>query len=166
MGAMGAGKTTIGNILADHVDNPYLDNDDELALLTGMTPKQLSAITVEELHRLEDSYLLNLSRRPAPWIAGVAGSVVDNRENIRIIEPIFSIYLYRPIESLLLHTGDTGVGRQALSSGAQEIIRERFERRDPRYRELASLEVEISDDPFADVAKILVAIEQLPTKQY
>ena len=159
MGAMGAGKTTIGNILAGHLGAPYLDNDDELALLTGMTPEQLSTIGVDELHRLEDSYLLNLSRLPAPWIAGVAGSVVDNPENIRIIEPIFSIYLYRPIESLLINTGKTGVGRQALSSGAQEIIRARFERRDPRYRELAGLEVEISDDPIADVAKILEALK-------
>ena len=159
MGAMGAGKTTIGNILASHLGAPYLDNDGELALLTGMTPKQLSAINVDELHRLEDLYLLNLSRRSAPWIAGVAGSVVDSPENIQLIRPLFSIYLYRPVESLLLNTGDSGVGRQALSSGAQEIIRARFERRDPRYRELANLEVEISDDPFADAAKILVAIK-------
>ena len=159
MGAMGAGKTTIGKILASHVGAPYLDNDDELALLTGMTPRQLSAIGVDELHHLEDMYLLNLSRRSAPWIAGVAGSVVDNPENFSLIQPIFTIYLYRPIESLLLNTGVTGVGRQALSSGAQEIIRTRFERRDPRYRELANFEVAISDDPLADAEKIFAAIE-------
>jgi shikimate kinase len=159
MGAMGAGKTTIGNILASHLGAPYLDNDDELALLTGMTPEQLSTIGVDELHRLEDLYLLNLSRRSAPWIAGVAGSVVDNSENFPLMQPIFSIYLYRSIESLLINTGKTGVGRQALSFGAQEIIRARFERRDPRYRQLASFEVAISDDPLADVGKILAAIK-------
>ncbi len=159
MGAMGAGKTTIGNILASHLRAPYLDNDDELALLSRMTPEELSAIEVDELHHLEDVYLLNLSRRSAPWIAGVAGSVVDNPENIVLIQPFFTIYLYRPLASLLVNTGETGVGRQALSSGAEEIIKARFERRDPLYRELANLEVEISDDPIADATKILAAIK-------
>lgn len=159
LGAMGAGKTTIGKILASHLHVPYLDNDDELAFLTQLTPDQLSTIKVDELHDLEDLYLQNLARRPAPWIAGVAGSVVDNPENSALIEPFFSIYLFRPLESLLINTGETGVGRQALTSGAREIIRARFERRDPRYRELAKLEVEISDDPIADAAKILAAIK-------
>ena len=45
------------------------------------------------------------------------------------------------------NAGTTGVGRQGLVENPSEVIRERFERRDPRYRRIASLIIDISVGP-------------------
>jgi shikimate kinase len=45
--------------------------------------------------------------------------------------------------------------RQALAENAQAVITERFMRRDPHYREVASYTCELGDIPQVDAAKII-----------
>jgi shikimate kinase len=155
VGPMGAGKTTIGTLVSAELGWKYIDNDAEMAEISGLSEAELSQLSVPELHGLEESYLMNIASRPGPFIAGAAASVVENIENLKVMQELSTIYLYIPLELQLERAGGVGIGRQALQENPDEVIRERFIRRDPRYRQAADLTLELSDSPEADAAKLV-----------
>jgi len=161
IGAMGAGKTTLGLILARELGWSYIDNDHEMARLSGMSEAELSSLSIQQLHDLEENYLMDILNRPAPYIAGAAASVIDKDECISLLQSVTAIYLYLPVTELLHRSkiGKSGVGRQALNNGdAEKVISERFTRRDPRYRKAASIVLELSSDPESDAKRILAQL--------
>jgi shikimate kinase len=158
IGAMGAGKTTIGKILARELNWPYVDNDAEMARISGISEEELSKLPVPDLHQLEENYLLEILSRPAPYIAGAAASVIEKPQMVELLKSVTALYLYLPIDQLLTRAriGHSGVGRQALQDeSAGKIITERFIRRDPLYREASQFVVELGDDPEFDATTIL-----------
>jgi len=171
LGSMGAGKTTIGTELSLALGWPYIDNDDELSVITGFSRQELSQLPIPQLHEYESQYLHRLAAKPGPFIAGAAGSVVDYEDNHTDIESMFSVYLFIPLETIYQRVGDSGVGRQIYSANSttedhdeidkgREILRERFERRDPLYRKLSKITIELSIDPHADTLKIIKALSE------
>ena len=161
IGAMGAGKTTIGKILARELEWPYIDNDGEMARISGMSEAELSQLAVPDLHQLEENYLLEILSRPAPYIAGAAASVIEKPQMIELLKSVTSIYLFLPIDQLLARArgGHSGVGRQALQDeSAGKIITERFIRRDPLYRDAAQFTLELGEDPEIDASSLLAKI--------
>ena len=72
IGPMGAGKSTIGKILAQELKWPYFDNDTELSQLSGLSAEELGEMPVAELHVLEALCFKEILSRPAPFISGVA----------------------------------------------------------------------------------------------
>jgi shikimate kinase len=157
IGAMGAGKSTIGNRLSELLGWPYIDNDYEMSKMAHMSMKELAALDVPTLHKLEHDYLVDVLGRPAPLIAGAAASVGDDLPLLEALKDQFTIYLHVPLEKLKSRAGSSGVGRQAFSENPMEIIRERYERRDPRYRAVACLIIDPSD-PVADAKTIIDAL--------
>jgi shikimate kinase len=153
VGAMGVGKSTVGKLLAEILDWEYIDNDFEISKLASLSIKQLSQLDVPTLHALESDYLRDILNRPTPLIA--AASIADNLNLINALGNEFTVYLHSPLENLMKNAGTTGVGRQGLVENPSEVIRERFERRDPRYRSVASLLIDISVGP-ESAAKLIV----------
>lgn len=147
VGAMGVGKSTVGKLLAEMLAWKYTDNDFEISKLASLSIKQLSQLDVPTLHAFESDYLKDILTRPTPLIAGAAASIADDLNLIDLLENEFTVYLHLPLENLLKSAGTTGVGRQGLVENPSEVIRERFERRDPRYRRIASLIIDMSVGP-------------------
>ena len=150
IGPMGAGKTTLGNILAARFACKYFDNDHEMTTLYGFSQEELSSMSVSELHTLESRYLADILKKDAPFITGAAASVVDYPANCELLTSATSIYLRIPLEQVLVRAGSTGVGRQALTDGGEKLLTERYLRRDPIYKEVAALTVDLSDQPQRD----------------
>ena len=155
VGAMGAGKTTIGRIIAVELSWTYVDNDYEMAKRTSLSLEELSALDVPTLHNFEAMYLKDVLSRPGPLVAGAAASVADNEELVDALKKQCTIYLHTPLAIQQERAGGTGVGRQGLVENAMDVIRERYERRDPRYRKVASLVIDTTGEPKNDAAKIL-----------
>jgi shikimate kinase len=159
VGAMGAGKTTVGRLIAAELNWPYIDNDYEMSKMASLSMKQLSALDVPTLHNLEEKYLKDVLSRPGPLVAGAAASAADSAELIEALRNQCTIYLHTPLEIQKQRAGNSGVGRQGLIENAVDVIRERYERRDPRYRQVASLIVDTTRDPENDAARILEYIK-------
>ncbi len=155
---MGSGKSTIGAILATNLVRTYIDNDTTLEEMTGRTRDELGAISITELHKIEDAFIDELLRTEGAWIAGAPGSVVDNPINLEKIQKVFCVYLYRPLTELFLGTRTSGVGRQGLSENKEQVIRERFELRDPLYRACADLTITLSHSPEIDAQRIIAQL--------
>lgn len=155
LGSMGSGKSRIGKLLARELGWPYMDNDVEMAAITGMNAAELSQLPVSELHRFESEYLKEVTKRPAPFIAAAAASVVDYPENIEILKSMTSIYLRIPLKQIVERAGTVGVGRENIEGDLKDVLRERFLRRDPIYREVSKFVIELGVIPHADAKRIL-----------
>jgi shikimate kinase len=161
VGPMGAGKSTIGRILAAQLGWPYIDNDEELRTLNSMTLADIEKLPVSDLHQLEQNYLVNIYSRPAPFIAGAAASVVDYPAGRKILENVTTIYLKIPLEKVIERAGTSGVGRQALKENGEAVLAERYNRRDPLYSQVAKYVVELGESAENDAKKVMELLQTI-----
>ena len=85
---------------------------------------------------------------------------MDYPANIELLKANTSIYLRISLEQVLTRVGSAGVGRQALIEGAEKILTDRYIRRDPLYRAVAALTVDLTDQPQRDadyIAQFLIS---------
>ena len=159
VGPMGAGKSTLGKLLAKELKWPYFDNDAEMTTRYGISQAELASMPVEELHKIESRYLADVIAQDIPLISGAAASVVDYSENLRLLETVTTIYLRIPLSDVLNRAGSTGVGRQALAGNGLEILTERYNRRDPLYRSVSVFTLELSHDVESDSQRLLEVVK-------
>jgi shikimate kinase len=158
IGPMGVGKSTLGKILAQKLNWRYIDNDVDMATQSGMTIAQLSALPVPELHKIEAEFIKRVIQQDAPLISGAAASVIENEDIREMLKNVYAVYLSISVEKAIERASTGTVGRQALTGEGTQILRERFARRDPLYRSVASLIIEQSGSPENDAEIILKAI--------
>ncbi|EJA1997043.1 shikimate kinase, partial [Listeria monocytogenes] len=82
---MGAGKTTVGNILANLADLPYIDIDEVITSEQGMSVSDIFAKYGEkEFRRLEHEKLKELATTKA--VIATGGGIVLNPENREVLK--------------------------------------------------------------------------------
>jgi shikimate kinase len=158
IGPMGVGKSTLGKRAAELLGWKYQDNDSDMAQATGISIEDLSNMSVKDLHKLEAEYILKVIASEAPFIAGAAASVIENQEVQVALQGINAIYLYIPLEQIYSRAGAGTVGRQAINPDS-DIIKERFERRDPLYRKYAQHVLNLSENPKRDTERLIALIK-------
>ena len=158
---MGAGKSTLGRIVAQEFSWPYFDNDHEMTVRYGFSQEELASMSVQDLHQLESRYLADILSEDAPFITGAAASVVDYAENRKLLESVSTIYLKIPLSEVIARAGKSGVGRQALFNGGDAVLSERYERRDPLYREVSKTTLELGIEPLHDAKQLSALIKNL-----
>lgn len=157
---MGAGKSTLGKVVAAQLGWSYFDNDAEMTARYGHSQEELASMSVTELHSLESQYLRDVLAEDGPLITGAAASVVDYPENRALLESVTTIYLRIPLSLVIARAGTSGVGRQALKEGGAEVLTERYERRDPLYRSVACETLELGSNPTIDAERLLTLIQK------
>ncbi|HTX62475.1 MAG TPA: shikimate kinase, partial [Acidimicrobiales bacterium] len=87
VGMMGAGKTTVGELLARRLGWRYIDSDEEVEAFTGHTVKELFELGGEQAFRpIESEALAAAMEGDGPSVISVAGGAVldpANRELLR-----------------------------------------------------------------------------------
>jgi shikimate kinase len=162
---MGAGKTTIGRVLARRTGWPFLDNDALVRELTGREPKAIDAEDGEDaLHAAEIVALRAALDRPGPAVIAVAGAIVDDPDATADVRASGAhvVWLRARPETLRGRIG-AGTGRRA-DAGDLTWIAARAADREPRYRDIADQVIDIEDNrPRSIAAAILAAVEAPPT---
>ena len=160
IGMMAAGKTSVGRALSAATGWPYLDNDELVHRATGLpTPEVLAAGDEATLRAAEAAALDEALAAPAPVIAGVAGGVVTDPALCRRVSAGgFVVYLRAPLQVLVERVG-SGSGRPWLQGDPEAALGRLFEGRDPVYRQVADLVVEVQGvSPERLAAQILAAL--------
>lgn len=79
IGPMASGKTTLGRLLAGALGRPFIDSDDQIAALYGITGGELVAREgVEALHSVEAEVLIRALATEDPAVIAAAASVADS----------------------------------------------------------------------------------------
>ena len=139
---------------------PYLDNDVDMAKQNGLSMEQLSQLSVPDLHKIEATFIEHILEKDAPFISGAAASVIENEKIREKLKGVCAIYLSIPVETAISRASAGTVGRQALTEEGEKILRDRYIRRDPLYKEVASFIIELSNSPEVDAEKILNFLDQ------
>lgn len=143
---MGAGKTTVGRKLARRLGRRFLDADDELEARSGRTIADWFRDQGEDGFRDAESDLLRtVLAEPDPIVLGSGGGVVirpDNRTRLGR-DDVLVVYLHGAPAFLASRTPRRPHRPLLADADPRELFAEHHRIRDPWYREVADVIVEI-----------------------
>ena len=163
-GFMGAGKSTIGRLLAARLGWEFLDLDTHLESRTGATIPDLFARHGEaHFRRLESTALASALGRSRTVLAlgGGTPEEITNRLLIEQTPDTLSVFLDAPFPTLFDRCMLQEIARPVLADPVE--AEERFARRRPLYIRMARLTVDTSAlSPEETVDHLLAALNQTP----
>lgn len=105
IGMMGAGKSTVGRLLARHGGLEFIDCDRELEARTGVTITTMFEVEGEEAFRRREAALLDELTQRRGVVLGTGGGAVLCAENrTRLRERGLVIYLEATVDEILRRT--------------------------------------------------------------
>ena len=156
VGFMGAGKSTVGRLLAAHIGWSFLDLDAAIEARHGKKVAELFETQGEASFRILEANELLLARRDRQVLALGGGAIETNRvrEALRSDLSGYLIFLAAPFDVLVNRclTQDQGMSRPLLQSRFQ--LQERFRSRLPHYQK-AHLTVATEDESPEDIAALI-----------
>lgn len=161
-GFMGAGKSTIGRILASRLGWTFLDLDTHLEQRTGATIPELFERHGEvRFRRLESTALASALSRSNTVLA-LGGGTPEGLTNRLLLEQTpatFTIFLDAPFPTLFDRCMMQNIARPVLED--PESAQRRFSLRHPLYLRLAGLTIDTAAlTPEETVAALLDALNQ------
>ncbi|MEO6805140.1 MAG: shikimate kinase [Edaphobacter sp.] len=157
-GFMGAGKSTIGRLLADRLNWQFLDLDAHLEARTGATIPQLFERHGEaHFRRLESSALASALGRDRTVLA-LGGGTPEELTNRLLLEQTpatFTIFLDAPFPTLFDRCMLQDIARPVLEDPAAAQLR--FQKRHPLYRRLANLTIDTASQTSSQTIDALLA---------
>lgn len=138
IGAMGAGKTTVGRELAYRLGRAFVDSDDLIAGATGMTSAEMAAANgVAALHDLEHDVVERSLSVSTPCVIAAAASVVDSDSLRTQLAEHRCVWLTAGVERLTQRRSEGTHRRQVRPTESPSM-----ELRPDRYAQLAEVTVD------------------------
>jgi len=158
---MGAGKSTIGRLLARALKLGFADSDSEIEQRTGADIPWIFDVEGEQGFRDREEQVIAEMTLLNHTVLATGGGVVMRANNRRLLaERGFVIYLHATLDEQLRRTRSDR-NRPLLNKGDPEtVLRELFELRDPLYREIADHVIDTDSSNPKVIAQRLLA--QLP----
>lgn len=143
IGYRGSGKTTVGSLLADKLEVPFLDTDEIITTDAGKSIAEIFAAEGESGFReREKQVIARVAGGPAVLSVG-GGAVIDPENVARLKAGAIVVWLTAPPDVLWsrMSSDDSSVaGRPSLTPmGGLEEVRTVLIKREPLYRDAADL---------------------------
>ncbi len=157
VGPMGAGKTTIGKYLAQHLKLDFADTDTEIEARTGADIPWIFDVEGEEGFRDREQQVVEEMTRWDDLVLATGGGVVLRPQNRSALAGRgFVVYLYATVDEQVRRTRRDR-RRPLLQTGEpEEVLRDLMAVRDPLYREIADHIIETDQCSPRTVAQRLV----------
>lgn len=158
VGFMGAGKSTVGRIVAKRLGRPFMDLDAEIARRSGRTVAEIFASEGEEGFRVAEAEALASIADEPPSVVACGGGVVLVTENRhRLKEMGHAVYLRVSAEEAIARIGDTS-GRPLLErEDATAMASQLLKARETLYRAISDIVVDTTGRTPDEVAEEVVA---------
>ena len=157
VGPMGAGKTTIGKYLADHLKLQFADTDTEIEARTGADIPWIFDVEGEEGFREREQQVVEEMTHWDNIVLATGGGVVLRPENRNALGGRgFVIYLFATVDEQVRRTRRDRKRPLLQNGDPEETLRTLMEVRDPLYREIADHVIETDSCSPRTVAQRLV----------
>jgi len=166
VGPMGAGKTTIGKLLASRLKLNFVDADKHIEEVTGADIPWIFDVEGEAGFRERETRAIDeLTQREDVMLATGGGAVMREENRRLMMARGVVVYLYASVDQQVERTSRDRNRPLLQNDNPAETLRRLFEIRDPLYREVADLVVATDNRHPSAVArdicdKILTFIEQ------
>lgn len=157
VGLMGAGKSSVGRILAAKLALPFIDSDDEVEKAAGCTIEDIFDIYGEDAFRdVEERVIERLLKGPPVVLASGGGAFMNPRTQTRIAESAISVWLRANLAVLERRTRRRAAGRPLLkgtdpAEKLKQLIKERY----PVYEQADIIIESIDETPEKTADKII-----------
>ncbi|MDG1187457.1 MAG: shikimate kinase [Ilumatobacter sp.] len=158
IGMMGAGKSSVGRVLARKLDRPLLDSDELIEQRSGRTVREIWTTDGEaEFRKLETMTLIDVLSGDEPSVIAAAGGVVLETANRTVLaeSDAHVVWLLANVE-LLIDRVKSGTHRPLLDDDPDAMMRAMHRDRDELYREVADAIVSVDNRSVQDVAKAVL----------
>lgn len=156
VGLMGAGKSTVGRIVADRLGWPLVDSDEAIEARTGCSVRALWEAGGEAAYRaLESDVVLDAVRSGEDVVVAAPGGVVLD-EQVRLALEAVDVVWLRADPSTLAGRVEVGDHRPLLGDDPETVLAEMADTRADLYRQVADTVIDVEGlDPEA-VADLLI----------
>ena len=158
VGMMGAGKSSVGRLLASRLGRPLFDSDQMIEARTGSTVRELWLEVGEPAYRkLETEVLSEALASEEPCVVAAAGGVVLSAENRRrlVESSAHVVWLVADVEVLLERVRNGG-HRPLLDDDPEATLRKMYDDRAGWYREVSDAIVSVDGRSLHDVAQAVL----------
>jgi 3-dehydroquinate synthase len=143
VGLMGAGKTTIGRLLARRLDMTFIDSDHEIEARTGATIPWIFEIEGEaSFRRREADVIRELTAQNGIVLATGGGAVLDPASRALLAERGTVIYLRASVSSILQRTAHDKNRPLLQTADPRKKLEDLTAQREPLYREIADMVID------------------------
>lgn len=160
---MATGKSTVGRLVADALDRPLVDSDDQVERMTGRTVREIWQSDGEEaFRRLETAALTEALADTTPSVVAGAGGVVLAEENRVLLgaDHVEVVWLRASPATLLARVRAADDGHRPLLDDDPAGMLERMEsHRRELYASVADRIVDVDDRTPEAVAAVIVGEE-------
>ena len=156
VGLMGAGKTSVGRLLAKQFRKTFYDCDLEIERRTGVKVPVIFEIEGEEGFRARESVVLRELAGLHDIVLATGGGAVLREENRRFLRQQGTVvYLRASLEDLWQRTRHDRNRPLLQTADPRAKLEELFLQRDPLYREVATLVVDTGNQSLRSLARRL-----------
>ena len=140
VGPMGAGKTTIGRLLAKQLGREFVDSDWHVELQTGADIPWIFAKEGESGFRERETRAIDeLTQQPNIILATGGGAVLSAENRHFLHERGIVIYLNAPVDVQLARTAKDKSRPLLQQPNPRKILQDLYRVRDPLYRQVAHI---------------------------
>jgi XRE family transcriptional regulator, aerobic/anaerobic benzoate catabolism transcriptional regulator len=157
VGMRGAGKTTVGNILARSLKVPFYELDTLIVKDTGLSLREIFDLEGENYYRaVEERILERVLKKTRGVIAAGGGLVMNPNSLLRLKLHTFVVWLQAAPETLIDRV-QTGKDKRRLSAhpDVRKQLKAILERRTPHYAQ-ADLVVNTTDKSAEAISKTII----------
>jgi shikimate kinase len=152
---MGAGKTTVGEALAERLGWDFIDLDDQIVAREGKNIAQLFDQRGEAAFRVIEARELARVATSAETVIALGGGAFAHGNNAALLRDAHTVFLDAPVEELIARC--VPVKRVRPLARDENQFRHLYEARRPHYMK-ASLRVDATQPVAAIVQAILSAL--------
>lgn len=133
IGFMGAGKSTVGPLLAGELGMEYVELDEEVAAGAGVSVAEIFSREGERGFRERESAALREALERDGRVIACGGGIVTREENVRLLRSACRVYLLEISAAAAASRLGGGRGRPLLAGDdprgeAERLLRERADR--------------------------------------
>jgi shikimate kinase len=153
VGLMGAGKTSVGKLLARRLGKTFVDADHEIERVTGVRIPLIFEIEGEAGFRGRESRILAELTTRSHIVLATGGGAILLEQNRRLLSECGTVVYLRATPQDLWHRTRHDRNRPLLHTvNPLAKLNELFVERDPLYREVAHLVVDTGNQSLSSLA--------------
>jgi len=162
VGMMGAGKTTVGRLLARRLKRTFFDSDHEIERRCGVRVPVIFDIEGEPGFRAREARVIaELAAREDIVLATGGGAVLDAETRRRLAARGTVVYLHARAADLVQRVRHDKNRPLLATADPLQRLDDLYAQRDPLYREIADLVVDTGEQSAqALVRRLLVRLEE------
>lgn len=163
VGFMGVGKTTVGQLLANTLNEPFIDLDVEFTKVTNLTPGEFMRQFSEARFRDVEQRILKMQLEQPQAIISSGGGVLTLATSQILIQRsnYYVIYLASNFDINMARLKGDSEQRPLMTELTDQGLHELWQMRQTHYQEVADLTVNTNGlTPQEIVAKIISKIDE------